>query len=56
MPSANGPFEVLARINDNAYRFDFPGNYGVSATFNVIDLSPYQANDYCVDLRIKSIQ
>jgi hypothetical protein len=40
-PRADGPFRVLARINDNAYKIDLPGNYGVSATFNVADLASY---------------
>jgi len=56
MPRADGPFEVLERINDNAYKVDLPGGYGVSATFNVADLSAYQADDYLADLRIKSSQ
>ena len=56
MPRADGPFEVLERINDNAYKVDFSGDYGVSATFNVADLSANQANDYLKDLRVKSIQ
>ena len=38
---ADGPFRVLERINDNAYKLDLPGHYGVSATFNVADLAPY---------------
>jgi len=33
-----------------------PGNYGVSTTFNVADLSAYQADDYFADLSIKSSQ
>lgn len=45
-PRADGPLEVLERINDNAYKFDFPADYGVSATFNVANLSAYQAYDY----------
>ena len=45
MPRADGPFEVLERINDNAYKLELPGDYGVLATFNVVDLSPYEA--YC---------
>ena len=40
-PRADGPFRVLERINDNAYKIDLPGEYNVSATFNVADLSPY---------------
>jgi len=56
MPRADGPFEVLERINDNAYKVKLPGDYGVSATFNVADLSPYEADDYLIDLRIKSSQ
>ncbi|GJS43622.1 hypothetical protein Tco_0568665 [Tanacetum coccineum] len=42
---ADGPFRVLRRINDNAYKIDLPGNYGVSATFNVADLAPYTDDD-----------
>ena len=56
MPRADGPFKVLEKIKDNAYKVDLPGDYGVSATFNVADLSAYQADDYLEDLRIKSLQ
>jgi len=56
MPRADGPFEVLERINDNAYKVDLLGDYGVSATFNVADLSPYLADDYLEDLRANSLQ
>ncbi|GKF30985.1 hypothetical protein Tco_0100783, partial [Tanacetum coccineum] len=42
---ADGPFRVLRRINDNAYKIDLLGNYGVSATFNVADLAPYIDDD-----------
>ncbi|KAH9716908.1 Endonuclease [Citrus sinensis] len=40
-PRGDGPFQVVARINDNAYKLDLPGEYNVSATFNVSDLSPF---------------
>jgi len=56
MPRADGPLEVLEKINDNAYKVEFSGDYGVSAMFNVLDLSPYEADDYSSDLRIKSSQ
>ena len=38
-PRGDEPFQVLERINDNAYKLDLPSNYGnVSATFNIADL------------------
>jgi len=46
---------VLECINDNAYKVDLPGEYDVSATFNVADLSPYLADDYLEDLRVNSL-
>ena len=54
MPRTDGPFEVLKKINDNAYKVDLPADYGVSATFNIADFSPYQADDSLADLSIKS--
>jgi len=56
MTRAKGPFEVLEKVNDNAYKVDLPGDFRVLATFNVIDLSPYLLDDYLADLRIKSSQ
>jgi hypothetical protein len=45
MPRGDGPFRVLAKINDNAYKIDLPPSYGVSNTFNVADLLPYTSED-----------
>jgi hypothetical protein len=33
------------RINNNAYKLDLPGEYNISATFNVYDLSPFDVGD-----------
>ena len=42
-PRGDGPFQVLERINDNAYKVELPGEYNVSSTFNVSDLSLFDA-------------
>ena len=41
MPRAKGPFEVLERINDNAYKIDLGDKHDVSATLYIGDLAPY---------------
>ena len=41
----DGPFHVLERINDNAYKLELPGEYNISATYNVSDLSPFDVDD-----------
>ena len=41
----DGPFHVLERINDNAYKLELPGEYNISATYNVSDLSPFDVGD-----------
>jgi len=56
MPRADGPFEILERVNDNAYKVNLPGDYGVSAAFNVADLSPYLEDDHLSNLRANSPQ
>jgi hypothetical protein len=32
---------VLEKINDNAYKFELPADFGVIPTFNIADLKPY---------------
>lgn len=44
-PRGDGPFQVVEKINDNAYKLDLPGEYQISATFNVADLSLFDADD-----------
>jgi hypothetical protein len=38
MSSAAGPFKILAKINDNAYKLELPPEFGVSPSFNISDL------------------
>ena len=44
-PKGDGPFQVLERINDNAYKLDLLGEYNISAAFNVFDLSFFDVDD-----------
>jgi hypothetical protein len=44
-PRGDGLFQVLERINDNAYKLDLPGEYNISATFNVSDLSLFNVGE-----------
>jgi hypothetical protein len=41
MPIADGPFKVLEKINENAYKLHLPADFGVSPTFNIANLKPY---------------
>jgi len=47
-PYGDGPFQVLERINDKAYKIDLVGKYGVSVIFNIADLTLF---DTSFDLR-----
>ena len=52
MPRAEGPFELLERLNNNAYKIDLLGDFQVSATFNIADLSLYEDDNYLTTLRL----
>ena len=41
MVRSDGPFEVIEKVGNIAYRLQLPGDMAVSATFNIGDLSLY---------------
>ena len=41
LPRGDGLFQVIRRINNNAYELDLPKSYNISKSFNVCDLSPF---------------
>jgi hypothetical protein len=41
MSRATGTFKILVKINDNAYKLVLPPEFGVSPSFNILDLQPY---------------
>jgi hypothetical protein len=56
MPRADGPFKVIEKINDNAYKLELPVDFGmVSPTFNIADLKPYFGEEDEVASRMTSI-
>ena len=42
-PRSTEPFQILKKINSNAYVVDLPLDFGISCTFNVEDLVPYRS-------------
>jgi hypothetical protein len=38
-------WKIIKRTNDNVYKVDLPGEYGVSAIFNVSDLCLFDLGD-----------
>jgi hypothetical protein len=53
---AHGPFKILEKINDNAYKLELPLEFGVSHTFNISDLRPYMGEEDEVPSRMTLIQ
>jgi hypothetical protein len=56
MPRADGPFKVLEKLNENAYKLDLPADFGVSPTFNIADLKSYLGEEHELELRMTQMQ
>ena len=56
MPRVAGPFKVLEKINNNAYKLDLPVDFGVSPTFNIADLKPYMGEEEELESRMTQRQ
>jgi hypothetical protein len=56
MPRDDGPFKVLKKINENAYKLDLPADFGVSPTFNIVDLKPYLGEEDELESRMTQMQ
>jgi hypothetical protein len=56
MPRADGPFKLLKKINENAYKLDLPTDFGVSPTFNIADLKTYLGEEDELESRTTQIK
>jgi hypothetical protein len=56
MSHATGPFKILAKINDNAYKLELHPEFGVSPSFNISDLQPYLGEEDEMPSRTTSVQ
>jgi hypothetical protein len=56
MSRAAAPFKILAKINDNAYKHKLPPEFGVSPSFNILDLRPYLGEEDEMPSRTTSMQ
>jgi hypothetical protein len=56
MSCATGPFKIIAKINDNAYKLELPPEFRVSPSFNISDLPPYLGEEDEMPSRTTSIQ
>jgi len=56
MPRAAGPYKIIEKINDNAYKLELPPEFGVSPTFNIADLKPYLGEEDELESRTTPIQ
>jgi hypothetical protein len=56
MSHAVGPFKILVKINDNAYKLELPPEFGVSSSFNISDLRSYLGEKDEMPSRTTSMQ
>ena len=56
MPRAASPYKVIEKINDNAYKFESPPEFGVSLSFNILDLKQYLEEKDDLESRMTPIQ
>jgi hypothetical protein len=56
MPRVDGPFKVLKKNNENAYKLDLPADFRVSPTFNIADLKPYLGEEDELESRMTQMQ
>jgi len=50
MPIGDGPFQILEKLNDNAYKVNLPSDYNVSVTFNIFYLFLFDVGDSWMNL------
>ena len=55
-PRGDDPYQVLERINNNAYKIDLSGEFSIHSTFNVTNLTSFDVGDDFCDLRMSPFE
>jgi hypothetical protein len=56
MQRAAGPFKIIEKINDNAYKLELPPEFKVSPTFNIANLKPHLGEEDELEWRMTPLQ
>jgi hypothetical protein len=56
MPRTAGPYKILEKINENAYKLELPPEFGISPTFNILDLKTYLGEEDELESRTTPLQ
>jgi hypothetical protein len=56
MPRAAGPYKILEKINDSAYKLELPPKFQISPTLNIVDLKLYLGEEYELESRTTPLQ
>ena len=58
MARGDGPYMLVHKVGDNAYKVEFSSDMNISATFNVGDLTPYieDQDEDITELRANPLQ
>ena len=56
MPKAEGPYKIIKKVNQNAYKVELPSTYKISNTFNVSDLAEYKEDTMSTSNAVETFQ
>jgi len=55
-PRDDDPVKIVKKVNNNIYKVELSETYGISTTFNIVDLSPYLDDEACINSKANYVQ